>query len=311
MFKTKHHWTQRITITGLIVLAITLAACTPSPTTPRNSPISVTDDTGAHITLLHPAHRIVSLLPSNAEMLLSLGLKKDIVGVDQETLQYTPPPWKAELTHLRSIGPSYPAVSIERILALHPDLVLSYAQINLSSLQRFHIPVVTMNPTSVKGVYNDIRLVGKLTGTSSRASLVVHRMQSEIASIENKLQNISDRPTVLYDLGGLYTSGPHTFINNLISLAGGVNLGALLSTHPWPQVTAEQVVKANPQVILFDPEGTSFAQERSYPGFMETQAFRYRRVYAVPNPSYIDEPSLALVMGLKQLAHLLHPHHVK
>jgi len=321
MFKQfEHSWTQLIAaliaVIGTLVLTAALAGCANSLSTIRSkpvgsSPISIVDDTGTHVILMHPARRIISLFPSNAEILLSLGLKKDIVGVDQETLQYTPPPWKSELVRVPSIGSSYPAVSIERIVALHPDLVLSYEGIDLGNLERFDIPVVTMDPSSVKGVYHDIRLVGKLTGTSSRASSVVHRMQSEISAIESKLRGITDRPTVFYDLGGLYTSGPHTFVNNLISLAGGVDLGALLSARPWPQVTTEQVVRADPQVILFDPEGTSLAHERSYPGFMDTRAFRDGRVYPVPNPSYIDEPSLALVKGLEQLAHLLHPHHVR
>ncbi|MCL4448752.1 MAG: ABC transporter substrate-binding protein [Actinobacteria bacterium] len=302
-------------LSGIAVVAVFvvgLAGCTTqSAYSNKQGKISITDDMGTEITLAHAATRIVSILPSNAEILLSLGLKHDIVGVDKETFQYVPSPWKAELNGIKDLGSSYPAMSIEPIIAVHPDLVLSYEGTQIPSLKQFNIPVVTMNPTTINGIYHDIATVGKLTGTQSRANALIQRMSVQIKTVENELRTVKAKPTVFYDLGGLYTAGSNTFINQLISDAGGVNIGASLSTQQWPQVTAEQVVKANPQVILVDLGGTSIKQEQSYPGFLGLSAFKTNRVYPISDSSYINEPSLAVVTGLKQLAHLFHPKHVR
>jgi iron complex transport system substrate-binding protein len=133
-------------------------------------------------------------------------------------------------------------------------------------------------------------------------------MQHQIAAMEQQVHRLKTRPTVFYDLGGLYTAGPHTFLNSLIDMAGAHNIGAQLSTQGYPQVTAEQVVKANPDDILIDPaSGTTVAKEETISGFSAITAVKTGHVDLIPNSSYVNEPSPALVMGLRELVTLLHP----
>lgn len=297
---------------GMALAAAVLAGCgtTPSNTASAGSaPIHLTDDLHHTITLKKPATRIITLEPSNVEIALDLGLKSHLVGTDESTLQYTPAPWKAELAGLRNIGPSYPGINVEKVVAARPDLVIAGTGIKgISQLAQFHIPVLILNPTSINGVYHDLLLVGEATGKTAKATAVIQQMKAQVAAIEKKVATVKARPTVFYDLGGLYTTGGGTFLNSLIDMAGARNVGASLSAQPWPQVTAEQVVKANPEDILIDSgSGTSVSAEEQQAGFAVISAVRTHHVYEVPNPSYVDDPSPALVYGLRELIHLLHP----
>lgn len=282
------------------------ASAAPPPT----KPITVVDDLGQKVTIDKPATRVVTIEPSNTEIMLQLGLKKDIVGIDQESFQYTPAPWKAELTGLHSIGSSYPGISEEAIVATKPDLVLATTGVKgLSGLAAFHIPVVILNPQSIKGVYHDMLLVGTLTGHLSKAKAQVQQMQQQISRISQKVSTqTKTRPSVFYDLGDLYSAGPTSFINSLIQLAGATNIVDKISRQAYPEVTAEQVVKANPDIIIVDPDATTVAQEEALPGFSATRAVKDHEVIALSNSSYVNEPSPALVMGLEELVRICHPH---
>jgi iron complex transport system substrate-binding protein len=291
-------------------LLIGLAACgSAAPTSSSTAhPIRLYDDMHHLVVLKHPARRLVVLEPSNFEIVDALGLRHDIVGVDTSVPGYTPAPWAKAARGLPSVGPSFPGISVERIVARRPDLVLAMTGIaGLKGLSTLHIPVLVLNPQSINGVYRDITLVGEATGTESRAEALVRRMKGEVAALTRQVARTSKRPLVFYDLGGLYTTGQHTFLDSLIQMAGGRNVGAELSTAQWPQVTDEQVVHANPSIIMVDPDATTVAKERQIPGFLETRAGRSGHIVAVANSSYINEPSLGLVAGLRELIKILHP----
>ncbi len=302
-------WMLGVAATGLL---ITTAGCgnAAAPSASSAKPITVVDDLGHKVTLDKPATRVVTIEPSNTEIMLQLGLKKDIVGIDQQSFQYTPSPWKGELAGLHSVGSSYPGISDEAIVAAKPNLVLATTGVKgLSGLAAFHIPVVVLNPQSINGVYHDMLLVGTLTGHLAQAQHQVSVMKQQIAAISEKVQSeTKTRPTVFYDLGQLYTAGPTSFINSLIQLAGANNIVDKFSQQAYPQVSAEQVVKSNPDIIIVDPDATTVSQEDALPGFSATTAVKTHEVVSLPNSSYVNEPSPALVMGLKELVRIIHPH---
>lgn len=291
------------------LLTVGAAGCGPALAASRGAhPLTLVDDLGQRIRLPGPAHRLVVIEPSNFEIAAALGLRHDIVGIDTSIPTYTPPPWNAMTHGLPSVGPSYPAASAERIAARRPQLVIAPTGVaGLGGLKALHIPVLILNPESIAGVYHDIELVGRATGTAARAAAVVRRMSAQVSALARLARRARTRPLVFYDLGGLYTAGPHTFVNSLIDLAGAENLGARLAKTAWPQVSPEQVVAANPSVILIDPDATTVAKERAIPGFLSTRAGRTGHIEALPNSSYVNEPSPALVEGLRELIQLLHP----
>ncbi|MGC8487359.1 MAG: ABC transporter substrate-binding protein [Clostridia bacterium] len=299
-----------VSLLASVGLLVALTACgSAAPTSaPGPHPIRLYDDLHHLVVLKRPARRLVVLEPSNFEIVDALGLRQDIVGVDTSVPGYTPPPWGKAARGLPSVGPSYPGISVERIVARRPALVLATTGIaGLKGLSTLRIPVLVLNPQSVNGVYRDIKLVGEATGTEARATTLIRRMKQEVAALTREVARTSRRPLVFYDLGGLYTTGRHTFLDSLIQMAGARNVGAELSTAQWPQVTDEQVVRANPSVILVDPDATTVAKERQIPGFLDTRAGRTGHIVAVPQSSYINEPSLGLVAGLRELIKILHP----
>ena len=304
---------KRLTLmTSLMIASSLLAGCGNSVSSASHhaTAIRLTDDAHHTITLKKPATRIVTLQPSNAEIALDLGLKSELVGTDKATFQYTPKPWQHQLRGIPDIGPSIPGINIEEIVAAKPNLVIATGGITgLSALARFHIPVLVLQPNSINGIYRDIRLVGRATGKNVQARSLVAHMKQRIQRIQKAVSRTKSRPTVFYDLGGLYTVGPHTFLNSLISLAGATNVGARLSAKPYPDVTAEQAVKANPSIILSDARaGATVFQVDHLAGFSSIRALKQGQVYAVPHPSYVNEPSPAVVLGLEELVTLLHPH---
>ncbi len=294
-----------------LAVMLTLAGCgsTTSAAGAAGHAIKITDDIHHTIVLQKPAHHIVVLEPSNAEIALDLGLKSELAGIDTSTIQSLPAPWSHQLHGIKSIGPSFPGINVEEVVAAKPDLVITGTGVKgISSLAKFHIPVMTLSPTSIQGMYHDIMLVGRATGKTARAQKIIDQLKRQFRAIEAKVKTTKTRPTVFYDLGGLYTSGPHTFLNSIIDMAGARNVGASLSTKPWPLVTAEQVVRANPDDILIDGgSGTSVSHEEHLAGFDSTTAVKTGHVYEVTQPSYLDEPAPGLVEGLKELIHLIHP----
>ena len=291
------------------VLIAIAAGCGAGGTAATSGPIHVVDDAGQHLTFKAPVHRLVVIAPSNFEIVNALGLTHDIVGVDSSVPQYTPAPWRRAAQGLPSIGNALPEPSAEAVVARRPQLVITNEALSdLKSLTSRHIPVMVLNPTSVAGVYHDIILVGEVTGTTGRASRLVAGLKRQLAALVGKLKTVRHHPTVFYDLGDLYTTGPGTFLTNFITLAGGKNALAPLVKAPWPQVTAEQVVRANPDYILIDSgAGTTVAEETKLAGFSATYAVKNQQVLVVPNSAYLDQPSIGLVRGVQELAHILHP----
>jgi iron complex transport system substrate-binding protein len=298
---------------GVGLGVVLLAGCghaAAQKTPPVSHALSIVDDTGRTVTLSGPATRIVTIAPSNTEIALDLGLRKNIVGADAMSFEYTPAPWSRELKGLHNIGPSFPAVSIERIIATKPNLVLAIPGVKgLSQLQHFHIPVIILSPQNIQGVYHDIQIVGRATGRTRQANQVVAHLQAQFARLQQLVhKEVRHKPTVFLDLGQLYSAGTDSYLNNLITMAGGQNIAAQFTHSAYPELTAEQVVKANPVDIVYDPSDASQHAITTLPGFSHVRAVRNHHVIAMTQPSYIDQPSPALAMGLAELIHLLHPH---
>ncbi|MCY0880339.1 MAG: ABC transporter substrate-binding protein, partial [Firmicutes bacterium] len=103
----------------------------------------------------------------------------------------TPPPWSHELRGLRNIGPSYPGINVEEVVAAKPDLVIATTGIDgLSALRTFHIPVLVLEPESIQGVYHDILLVGEATGRTAQAQRVIAHMKQQMTAIENAVRTV-------------------------------------------------------------------------------------------------------------------------
>jgi iron complex transport system substrate-binding protein len=198
-----------------------------STSTPRPLSITLTDDTGYVLNLTKYPERIVSLAPSNTQILFAVGAGDKLVGVtDLCNYPYNFTEW-IEAGNMTSIG-NYYSPSVEPIVALEPDLVLaSTGSLDTAkNLRGLGYNVLTLNPKNLAGIMDNIIKVGKATGHEAQAASVVNDMQQRIDIVVNGVKNATTRPKVYVESwSNPYMSvGQETFADDLIKLAGGQNI---------------------------------------------------------------------------------------
>ena len=186
------------------------AALTPAAPTPVTFPFTIADDLGRPVTMAAWPQRIVSLSPSSTEMLFAIGAGDQVVGVTQ----FCNYPAEAK-TRPQVGGFSAATLSVEKIVALKPDLVISAGAIQkpvIEALERAQIPVFAVDPSTLEAVYGRIESVGRLTGHAVEASRVAVQMNERVNAVKAKVKNVpqAERPKVFYEVWNepLMTTGP-------------------------------------------------------------------------------------------------------
>ena len=309
----------------LTLLLTLLVACAPqaAPTTEPNSttlfatetsteeslPNTYTDSLGREITLEAAPQRIVSLAPSNTEILFAVGAGSQIVGRDEFS------DYPEEAAAIDNIGGSFGEYNAEAIVALEPDLVLA-AEINppelVQQLEDLGLTVYYLgNPTSLEEMYTNLETVAALTGHD--ATELVDSLKARVAAVDKKIGPLSSRIPVFYEIDATdptkpWTYGPGTFGDLLISRAGGYNIGGNVENDPYPQISIEQVVAANPSVIILGDSMWGVTPESvvERPGWETIPAVKSNSIYPFDD-NLVSRPGPRLVDGLEQLAKLLRP----
>lgn len=276
----------------------------------RSAPIVLHDDTGATVTLTAPARRIVSLISSDTQIALALGLRRRLVGVDLDSITYMAPPYAGLAKGLPSIGNSYPTPSLERILKARPDLILSSTAVAGSAkLRALGIPVLTLDPQNLAGIEHDVLLVGEATGSAAGARRLVAHIAASAARLKTMVRATGAHPSVYVEIGQnpYYSVGPGSYIDSLLKLLGARNAVDRTATVQYPEVSSEAVVALDPQVILLDEPGVTPTQVARRPGWQVIAAVRDHRVYANINVNALSEPGPAVLTALWQIARDLYP----
>jgi iron complex transport system substrate-binding protein len=292
-------------------LVLVLSACAPAAT-PAPTPASLmfTDGLGRTVTLAGPAQRIVSLAPSNTELLFAVGAGRQMAGRDDLS------DYPAEAADVASIGSTFGPLNTETIVNLKPDLVLA-AEINtpeqVKALENLGLTVYWLaNPKDFPGLYQNVGLIGALTGREAEARALAQSLEARVAAVAEKLKGASTMPRVFYELDATdptkpYTVGPGTFMDTLLTLAGGVNIAATLND-PYPQISSEELVKQNPDLILLGDAAYGVTAEtvQQRPGWEAIAAVKQNRIVAFDD-NLASRPGPRLVDGLESLATVLHP----
>ncbi len=263
-----------------------------------------TDEVGRRVEIKPSPQRIISLAPSLTEALFALGLGERIAGVT--TFCNYPP----EALRKEKVG-GYVTPSLERVVALKPDLVIGPAEGELRSfvgeLTRLGTAVYIINPRSVSDVLRSIRNIGDVTSASSRAVEVVAAMQKKMQAVREKTNGLP-RPRVLHVLAHnpLISSGKDTFVGDLIRLAGGTNI-AESAGGKHPHLSMEEVIAQNPEVILLSSMKSEQAGHKEWwRRWREISAVRSNRIYTMDS-DLILRSSPRIVDGLVDVAKALHP----
>lgn len=307
---------SRFIVPLLLVLLVLLSACGQSTTTsnmaPSATPTAALDAYGTPITYPTTApQRIVSLTPNVSEMLGALHLDSKVVGVDYYTN------YPADLTSLPKVSDVNGKYTVEQIVALKPDLVLSYGQDTKqydAQLQSLGLHVVDLPSTDLTGILQEMLVIGRLTFTQSTAAHVVHQLQQQISAIKAKVAGTT-QPKVMIELddstpGKPYVAGGGSFDDELLLDANAQNVFHSNTTNGgFPQVTDEAVISANPQFIILteDPQyGGNVASVYQRPNWSGIAALQNHQVFRV-NANLVGRPGPRLVEGLQCLAQIAHP----
>ncbi len=264
-------------------------------------PINVTDDFGYNVTI-NSANRIVSLAPSNTEILFAVGAGSRVVGVT-DFCDYPP-----EVENIFSIG-GYAIITKEAVVNLTPDLVLAAygnPELIINQLRGLNLTVVALNPKNTEDIIRNILLVGNITENDANASTVAENMRQEIKNITDVTNNLSEnqKAKVLYIVWDdpMYAAGKGTYADDLIKKAGGINI---VESSGWPVMSLESVVAKNPQIIITSGMGAGGEAMRARiinnTVLAQTDAVRADRVYAVADPNIIERPSPRITKGLQEL----------
>jgi iron complex transport system substrate-binding protein len=283
-------------------VAVTCAA-TPLAAEITTFPLTITDDAGRQVTIDRSPTRIVSIAPSNTEMLFALGLEERIVGVDSYS---TYPPQAGQKPQVGT----YLEPDLERVVAAEPDLILAtetHVGTVLPELDALGLPTVVIEPTDLDQVFSGMLLVGTIADVSPRAQQVVCEFQARVDAVADAVAG-APRPRVFFELSpDLYTAGPGSYVDDLISRAGGDNV-AVGAAELWPQLSAEAVVSADPEVILLaDHEaGITAEQVAARPGWQQMSAVQQGRIVSL-DADLVARPGPRVVDGLEAIAAALHP----
>lgn len=329
--------TKRITLLSslLIITALLLVGCggtTPEPTEapveaptevpteaaatqptatpePEPTPMVFTDSVGREVTLESVPERIVSMSPSNTEILFAIGAGDQIVGRDDFS------DYPEAALDIASIGSTYGELNSEIIVEMNPDLVLAAGitpEEHVTALESVGLTVYVLgNPTDFEGLFENLRTAGELTGHQSEAETLVLELEARYQAIVDRMEGV-EPVSVFYEVDGTdpgspWTTGRGTFQNLAINLVGGQNI--FDDVEGWAQVNLEEIVIRDPSVIVFAdgsfvPTTVESLKERA--GWGGITAVQQDQVYAM-DTDLLDLPGPRLVMGLETMAEILHP----
>lgn len=314
--------TETETTTSPVATTTTQQATTPAETTTPTETttppvIQVIDQADREVVLESIPETIISLSPSNTEILFALGLGDKVVGVT-EWCDY--PVEAQEKTKIGGFSSTDIDVSIEQIVAIGPDLIVA-TETHLTEvvpkLEQFvpdaAIIILLTSTESFDVVFDAIELMGRVTGTAEDAAQIVSEMNDQITAITDKTAGLTEeeKPRVLYVVWNepIFAIGGGTLGNTLIEAAGGINIFA--DTDGSPMVDLEMILDRNPDVMLGSLDvGTGMDMAYQFVLTDERLADVNARlndwVYGV-NDDWYGRPGPRLVLALKELAALLHP----
>lgn len=276
--------------------------------------MTLTDDTGYSFNITSYPQRIVSLAPANTQVIFAVGAGDNVVGVtDYDKYPYNFSAW-IEAGNMSSIG-NYYQPAIEPIVALNPDLIVaSLGSIDAADqLRTLGYNVLTLNPTDLNGIMQNMLTVGRATGHEAEAQSAVNVMQARIDAVVNGVKNATTRPKVYHEIwSDPYMSvGNGTFVDNAIKMAGGQNIFEN-ATDAYPVVSSEAIIEENPDVMIFptqmgvDSFWGNYTTVSDRPGWSSITAVSSHKLYTISG-DIIDEPGPRQVDSLEMLAKIIHP----
>ena len=269
-----------------------------------NYPLAIIDDTETVVTIPQEPQRIISVAPSNTEILFALGLEDKIVGITNYCN------FPEETKNIEKIGETSP-LNLEKIVSLKPDLILAYAgQLKeIPRLRELGLNTIVIEPLNLQETLKSIQMVATVAGIPEKGNILVENLSQRIDQIKTEVSNleITKKPKIF--IGGIYetiwTPGEGTLFNELINLAGGINIAAGFSG--WIKISPEFIVKEDPDIIIIPIGAMNPGDELKIkenisqrPGWSNLSAVKTQKIFIV-NEDLFFRPGPRIVDGLERL----------
>jgi iron complex transport system substrate-binding protein len=268
------------------------------------------DEMGREVDIPPSPRRIVSLAPNITESLFALGLDKEIAGVTMFS------DYPSAARSKPKVG-SFINVSVEKIVALGPDLVIATANGNkketILHLADLGFPVYVIHPECFEDIFRSILNIGRITGREGEARKLVETLRDRVLRVISKTGGLK-RPRVFFQIGidPIVSVGKDTIHNRLITIGGGTNITGDVAIE-YPRLNIEKIISAKPDIIIISSmkRGEDFVRAKNaWEKWKDIPAVKNNRIHIIDS-DLTDHPSPRIVDGLEQLARYIHPEAMK
>jgi iron complex transport system substrate-binding protein len=296
----------RRSILILVLLASIASSGLLSACNKETGPFTVTDDLGRQVNIEKTPESVVSLAPSVTEILFALGLGDKVVGVT-EACDY--PDEAKEKPKVAG----YFSANLEAVLDKDPDIVFADGHDPVEQqIEEQGIPLVVLQPADIEGIFRNIELIGDLMNEEREAAELVDELQQRLDAVVARTTTAVTKPTVFFEIDASdetkpWTVGPESFIDPLISLAGGQNI--VNEAGDYLQVNLETLLSGDPDLIILSdyPYVTPEDVLNRQGVWQELRAVKEKKVYAISDPSLTSRPGPRIIDGLEEMARIVHP----
>lgn len=273
--------------------------------------ILFTDAAGREITLEKPAERVVSSYYITTSMLIALGAKDKIVGIeakaDKRPIYQMAAP---DFLELPAVGTAK-EFNLESCIALHPDLVILPKKLSEQAdiLNGMGITSMVVNPESMEELKQTIEHLGKATGAEERAEKLLSYYDEKTTMLKEIVANENENPKI-YIAGTssiLRASSPKMYQNSLIELAGGVNAASEIKDNGWADISYEQLLSFDPNIIVVIPEADYTKEDVLADSQLKNvNAVKNQKVYEMPSSFEAwDSPVPSGILGAMWLSSIV------
>ncbi len=297
---------RRLLLAAALVLALLLSACSAQPAAKGGPFATLTDVLGRQVTIEKQPEKIVSLTPTNTEIVCALGLRDKLVAAD------TYSDYPADVQNLPKIG-DYSQINVEAVAAMEPDLVLAGDQLQqeaIDALEQLGLCVVATEAKTIDGVKDSMTLVGQATGAAKEAEAAVKDYEAAIAAVTEKIAASGEtaKPRVYWAVSfgewGDFSAGPGSFADEIITLAGGENVAGK-ADNPWPMYSPEQIVDDDPDIVIIPGDESMRQAFMEFENYSSLRAVKDGSVYCV-DANIVSRAGPRLSQAVELVYNILH-----
>jgi iron complex transport system substrate-binding protein len=256
---------------------------------------------------MFPPQRIVCLTEETVETLYLLGEQDRIAGVSGYAVR--PPQVRKEKPRVSA----FISADIPKILALKPDLVLTFSDLQadiVAALIRSGVAVHAFNHRDIAGIFDMIRTIGALVGAPEKADALARSLQARLDERRTISSQIKQKPRVYFEEWDEPMISGIGWVSELVEAAGGTDIFPHLATHKSATeriVSTDDVIAAKPDIIVGSWCGKKFvpAKVTARPGFDSIPAVRDNQLHEIKSTLILQPGPAALTDGLDALARIV------